>query len=180
MQVLLVDTVSGRVVHSASHPGMRGPLTLLLGAATSDAYLLHGLVSSRPACLVSSRPGSQLLRVGSCEMNLGERFVRLVKSNVNQALNSMEDPEKVLTQAVDDMQKDLIKVRQAYAEVSASTKRMEEQCRRGGPRSPRPARPALHARVRLPAEWRRPSRRSGTRGRSWLWSVARTTWRARR
>jgi phage shock protein A len=108
---------------------MKTTLTLLLGAATSDAYLLHGLVSSRPACLVSSRPGSQLLRVGSCEMNMGERFVRLVKSNVNQALNSMEDPEKVLTQAVDDMQKDLIKVRQAYAEVSASTKRMEEQCR---------------------------------------------------
>merc|ERR1719198_1064996 len=39
----------------------------------------------------------------------------------------MEDPEKVLEQAVTDMQKDLVKVRQAYAEVSASTKRMEEQ-----------------------------------------------------
>merc|ERR1719198_1864030 len=39
----------------------------------------------------------------------------------------MEDPEKVLEQAVQDMQKDLVKVRQAYADVSASTKRMEEQ-----------------------------------------------------
>jgi len=29
--LMLVDTVSGRVVHSANHPGMRGPLTLLLG-----------------------------------------------------------------------------------------------------------------------------------------------------
>ena len=62
-------------------------------------------------------------------MNIGERFVRLVKSNVNEALNKMEDPEKVLEQAVQDMQKDLVKVRQAYAEVSASTKRMEEQVR---------------------------------------------------
>merc|ERR1719502_445882 len=63
------------------------------------------------------------------QMNIGERFVRLVKSNVNEALNKLEDPEKVLTQAVADMQKDLTKVRQAYAEVSASTKRMSEQSR---------------------------------------------------
>jgi len=62
-------------------------------------------------------------------MNLGERFVRLVKSNVNQAISSLEDPEKVLEQAVTDMQKDLVKVRQAYAEVSASSKRMTEQAK---------------------------------------------------
>jgi len=62
-------------------------------------------------------------------MNLGERFVRLVKSNVDSALSSLEDPEKVLEQAVQDMQKDLTQVRQAYAEVSASTKRMSEQSR---------------------------------------------------
>jgi len=60
-------------------------------------------------------------------MNLGERFVRLVKSNVNEALSNLEDPEKVLEQAVTDMQKDLVKVRQSYAEVSASSKRMTEQ-----------------------------------------------------
>merc|ERR1719502_979200 len=34
-----------------------------------------------------------------------------------------------MNQAVEDMQRDLIKVRQAYAEVSASSKRMQEQCR---------------------------------------------------
>lgn len=53
--------------------------------------------------------------------------MRLVKSNVNEVLSNLEDPEKVLEQAVADMQKDLVKVRQAYAEVSASSKRMEEQ-----------------------------------------------------
>jgi len=94
-------------------------------AATGQAYLLQGLVSTRPSALVSVQPA----RTAVCEMNMAERFARLVKSNVNQALNSMEDPEKVLTQAVEDMQKDLIKVRQAYAEVSASTKRMGEQCK---------------------------------------------------
>jgi len=60
-------------------------------------------------------------------MNLFDRFGRLVKSNVNAALNSMEDPEKVLEQAVADMSKDLVKVRQAYAEVTASSRRMTDQ-----------------------------------------------------
>jgi len=71
------------------------------------------------------RPSS--MRLVHPRMNLGDRFMRLVKSNVNSLMSNLEDPEKVLTQAVDDMQRDLIKVRQAYAEVSASTKRMEGQ-----------------------------------------------------
>ena len=32
------------------------------------------------------------------EMNIGERFARLVKSNVNQLISNMEDPEKALMQ----------------------------------------------------------------------------------
>jgi len=104
--------------------GVRTTLLALTCAATGHGYLLQGLVSTRPSSLVSVQP----VRVANCQMNMGERFARLVKSNVNQAMNSMEDPEKVLTQAVEDMQKDLIKVRQAYAEVSASTKRMGQQC----------------------------------------------------
>lgn len=39
----------------------------------------------------------------------------------------MEDPEKILEQTVTDMQSDLIKIRQSYAEVSATQKRMEKQ-----------------------------------------------------
>ena len=62
-------------------------------------------------------------------MNMFDRFSRLVKSNVNDLLSKAEDPEKVLEQAVVDMQKDLVKVRQAYAEVTASQKRMQEQIR---------------------------------------------------
>jgi len=61
------------------------------------------------------------------QMNLAERFIRVAKANLNQLLNTVEDPEKVLEQAVLDMQKDLIKVRQSYAEVTASCKRMEKQ-----------------------------------------------------
>jgi phage shock protein A len=62
-------------------------------------------------------------------MNIGERFARLVKSNVNQLISNMEDPEKVLEQAMTDMQKDLVQVRQSYAEVMASSKRLEEQAK---------------------------------------------------
>jgi len=107
------------------HATLRTLTALLLG--TADAYVLHGAVSSPFISRAMCRPMRPT--AGGVSMNMGERFVRLVKSNVNQALSSMEDPEKVLTQAVEDMQKDLVKVRQAYAEVSASSKRMQEQCR---------------------------------------------------
>ena len=56
-----------------------------------------------------------------------DRFFRVVKSNVNNVLSNLEDPEKVLEQAVADMQTDLVKIRQAYAEISATHKRMEKQ-----------------------------------------------------
>lgn len=60
-------------------------------------------------------------------MNMFSRFGRVAKANINQVLNKLEDPEKVMTQAVEDLQKDLIKIRQSYAEVMATQKRMEKQ-----------------------------------------------------
>lgn len=59
--------------------------------------------------------------------NLFDRFVRVAKSNVNKVLQGMEDPEKVLDQAVEEMQGDLIKVRQSYAEVLATQRRIQTQ-----------------------------------------------------
>ena len=61
------------------------------------------------------------------QMNLADRFFRVVQSNVNSLISSLEDPEKVLDQAVNDMQNDLVKIRQSYAEISATQKRMEKQ-----------------------------------------------------
>lgn len=66
-------------------------------------------------------------RVTVYSENMFDRFFRVVKSNANGMLNSMEDPEKVLDQAVDEMQGDLIKVRQSYAEVLATQRRMQTQ-----------------------------------------------------
>ena len=63
----------------------------------------------------------------SLKMNIADRFFRVVKSNVNALLSNLEDPEKILDQAVNDMQNDLVKIRQSYAEISASQKRREKQ-----------------------------------------------------
>ena len=37
-------------------------------------------------------------------MNLFDRFSRVAKSNLNNILQSLEDPEKIMTQALEDMQ----------------------------------------------------------------------------
>lgn len=104
-------------------------LASCIGLATSTSGLILGAGPMMPTTAAAAHAVVQRTGLEAPQMNIGERFVRLVKSNVNEALNKMEDPEKVLEQAVQDMQKDLVKVRQAYAEVSASTKRMEEQVR---------------------------------------------------
>ncbi|CAL1365832.1 unnamed protein product [Linum trigynum] len=59
--------------------------------------------------------------------NLFDRFARVVKSYANSILSSFEDPEKILDQAVLEMNDDLTKMRQATAQVLASQKRMENK-----------------------------------------------------
>lgn len=61
------------------------------------------------------------------QMNLFDRFVRVTKGNMNKVLSSLEAPEKIMNQAVDDMQRDLLKIRQSYAEITASQRRLEKQ-----------------------------------------------------
>ncbi|XP_042451893.1 probable membrane-associated 30 kDa protein, chloroplastic isoform X2 [Zingiber officinale] len=61
------------------------------------------------------------------QMNLFDRLARVVKSYANAILSSMEDPEKILDQAVLEMNDDLTKMRQATAQVLASQKRLENK-----------------------------------------------------
>lgn len=42
-------------------------------------------------------------------------------------LQNLEDPEKIMTQALEDMQNDLVKIRQSYAEVTATQRRLLKQ-----------------------------------------------------
>merc|ERR1711959_302430 len=44
--------------------------------------------------------------------------------NANNLLAKFEDPEKIMNQALEDMQTDLVRVRQTYAEVTATQRRM--------------------------------------------------------
>ncbi|KAJ3687788.1 hypothetical protein LUZ61_016952 [Rhynchospora tenuis] len=61
------------------------------------------------------------------QMNLVERFSRVVKSYANALVSSLEDPEKILDQAVTEMNDDLVKMRQATAQVIASQRRLENK-----------------------------------------------------
>lgn len=83
----------------------------------------------RPLCDAPAREPRDAARTSRspAQMNLFDRFFRVVRANVNQVVSGMEDPEKILNQTVSDMQGDLVKVRQAYAEVSATLKRIERQ-----------------------------------------------------
>ncbi|XP_068661710.1 membrane-associated protein VIPP1, chloroplastic-like [Aristolochia californica] len=58
------------------------------------------------------------------QMNLFDRFARVIKSYAGALLSSVEDPEKILEQTVLEMNDDLIKMRQATAQVLASQKQL--------------------------------------------------------
>lgn len=60
-------------------------------------------------------------------MGLIDRVWRAIRANINDFIGKMEDPEKILEQAVLDMQDDLIQLRQAVAQAIATQKRTERQ-----------------------------------------------------
>lgn len=61
-------------------------------------------------------------------MGLFDRIWRVIRANINSLIGAAEDPEKILEQAVMDMQEDLIQLRQAVAGAIAAQKRTERQC----------------------------------------------------
>ncbi|MFP4007253.1 MAG: PspA/IM30 family protein [Spirulinaceae cyanobacterium] len=60
-------------------------------------------------------------------MGLFDRISRVVRANLNDVVSKAEDPEKVLEQAVIDMQENLVQLRQAVARTIAEQKRTEKQ-----------------------------------------------------
>jgi phage shock protein A len=60
-------------------------------------------------------------------MGLFDRVSRVVRANLNDAVSKAEDPEKILDQAIIDMQEDLVQMRQAVAQAIASQKRVQQQ-----------------------------------------------------
>lgn len=60
-------------------------------------------------------------------MGLIDRILRVIRANLNNLVGQAEDPEKILEQAVEEMQQDLIGLRQAVAQSIATQKRTERQ-----------------------------------------------------
>jgi hypothetical protein len=50
---------------------------------------------------LNKRTGSHLVVL---RMNLFDRFTRVAKANLNNVLKNLEDPEKIMSQALEDMQ----------------------------------------------------------------------------
>lgn len=92
-----------------------------LVAASTDAFSLGSRSAFVPTYNVAPRSNTAL------SMNLFDRFSRVAKSNLNNVLKNLEDPEKIMSQALEDMQSDLVKVRQSYAEVTATQRRLLKQ-----------------------------------------------------
>ncbi|MDZ7961353.1 MAG: PspA/IM30 family protein [Aulosira sp. DedQUE10] len=60
-------------------------------------------------------------------MGLFDRIKRVVSANLNDLVNKAEDPEKMLEQAILEMQEDLVQLRQGVAQTIAAQKRTEKQ-----------------------------------------------------
>lgn len=60
-------------------------------------------------------------------MGFFSRLARLFRANANAAISAAEDPSLILDQAVEDMQTDLVKLRQAVANAIASRNRLDQQ-----------------------------------------------------
>jgi phage shock protein A len=60
-------------------------------------------------------------------MGLFDRLKRVVGANLNDLVSKAEDPEKMLEQAILEMQEDMVKLRQGVAQTIAAQKRTEKQ-----------------------------------------------------
>lgn len=60
-------------------------------------------------------------------MEIIKRILRIIRANINSLLGTAEDPEKILEQAVMEMQDNLVRLRQGVAQAIATQKRTERQ-----------------------------------------------------
>ena len=60
-------------------------------------------------------------------MGIFDRFSQLLRSNINDLISRAEDPEKMLTQILEDMRGQLVKAKQQVAQAIADEKRLRDQ-----------------------------------------------------
>ncbi|KAG8499195.1 hypothetical protein CXB51_005629 [Gossypium anomalum] len=103
----------------------------LVKKSLTSSFFNGGVAALKITSIRTLPGGSHSCRGGAgaigTRMNLFDRFARVVKSYANALLSSVEDPEKILEQAVIEMNDDLVKMRQATAQVLASQKRLENK-----------------------------------------------------
>ncbi|KAK1294161.1 hypothetical protein QJS10_CPA16g00113 [Acorus calamus] len=113
----------------AAAPAASSRRSLVMARPLKTSFFNGGVDDLKLTRLETARPIK--LRCGGgalgTRMNLFDRFARLIKSYANALLSTVEDPEKILEQAVLEMNDDLTKMRQATAQVLASQKRMENK-----------------------------------------------------
>lgn len=73
------------------------------------------------------QPMSTTRHATALQMNLFNRFAKVTQANALRVLQSLEKPEKIMEQALVDMQKDLVQVRQSYAEITSSQRRLAKE-----------------------------------------------------
>ena len=76
--------------------------TAFAPSGSSSSFVQKKTITLRPQHVVSY--ASERRSSSSLNMNLFDRFSRVAKANINNVLKNMEDPEKILNQAVEDMQ----------------------------------------------------------------------------
>ena len=74
-------------------------LCLALSASSSQAFMVPQFqpVTRSPALITTT--SNVVLK-----MNLFDRFARVAKSNLNDLAGKLEDPEKIMEQAIEEMQ----------------------------------------------------------------------------
>lgn len=115
---LLADSNRRLVISSRTPPLLSGFITRSLHSS------FFGYGASLFASMPRSLSGGGAL---GASMNIFERVVRIFKSYANALISVAEDPEKILEQTVIEMNEDLVKLRQASAQVLASQKQLENK-----------------------------------------------------
>jgi hypothetical protein len=96
--------------------------SMLLAGSLYGTSAFAPVHRSQSAFLAPSIPLPRAASTSSStlHMNLFDRFQRVAKSNLNNILQNLEDPEKIMNQAVEDMQ-----VSSSYCRSTSSSPRKD-------------------------------------------------------
>lgn len=116
-------------VASSSAVGAIAPAraTAKLAARSGSSFVPSVPISAVPARLGTVRRARSASLV--VEANLFNRLGRVIGSYANSLVSAAEDPEKILDQTVIEMQEDLVKMRQASAQVPWTFPNPKTVCR---------------------------------------------------